>query len=270
MQKHTLPTYFVSHGGGPWPWMQAENGGMYDKLAASLQDIRARVKVPLQAILMVSGHWEADRYLLSSAANPGMLYDYFGFPPHTYEIQYRAPGHPQLAANIASMLVKAGFDAGTDLQRGFDHGTFSVMQVMHPEADVPVVQLSINTNYDPGQHIGVGRVLAPLRDQGVLIVGSGLSYHNLRQMRSQAGVEASAAFDEWLQETLLDSDPQERHERLLRWSEAPSARAAHPREDHLLPLMVAVGATWSEPARMIYQQSDFMGGISVSSYCFGS
>jgi len=103
-----------------------------------------------------------------------------------------------------------------------------------------------------------------------LIVGSGLSYHNLRQMRSQAGVEAIAAFDEWLQETLLDSDPQERHERLLRWSEAPSARAAHPREDHLLPLMVAVGAAWSEPARMIYQQSDFMGGISVSSYCFGS
>lgn len=226
--------------------------------------------MPLQAILMVTGHWEADRYMLSSAAKPGMLYDYFGFPSHTYEIQYKAPGYPELAASIASMLVEGGLDAGLDSQRGFDHGTFSVMQVIQPEADVPVVQLSLNTNYDPGQHIEVGRVLAPLRDQGVLIVGSGLSYHNLRQMRSQAGVEASAAFDKWLQATLLDSDPQERHERLLRWSQAPSARVAHPREDHLLPLMVAVGAAWSEPASMIYHQADFMGGIAVSSYSFGS
>jgi aromatic ring-opening dioxygenase catalytic subunit (LigB family) len=270
MTPARLPTYFLSHGGGPWPWMKAERGATYDRLEASLHELRGELGKAPRAVLMVSGHWEADRFLLSSAAHPPMEYDYYGFPEHTYHIRYDAPGAPALAETVRAMLERGGVVAGLDPQRGFDHGTFTLMHTIYPEADLPLLQLSLKAGYDPAEHIKVGGLLAPLRDDGVLIIGSGLSYHDLRGLRGGAGTQASATFDRWLNATLVESSPDERRRRLLHWSAAPAARAAHPREDHLIPLMVAVGAAGDEAGARIYHQSDFMGAITVSSYRFGA
>ncbi|WP_229455361.1 class III extradiol ring-cleavage dioxygenase [Massilia sp. KIM] len=265
----TLPTYFVSHGGGPWPWMKEQVGPAYDKLAASLAALRLDAGDTVRAVLVVTSHWEAPRFLLSSGSAPGMIYDYGGFPPHTYQIRYPAPGEPALAARAAALLREAGFDADLDPERGFDHGTFSMLYPVYPEATMPVVQMSLRRDLDPAAHIAAGRALRALRDEGVLIIGSGLSYHNLRQF-GPGGAEASRAFDGWLQHSLLELPPAEREQALLRWDAAPAARAAHPREEHLIPLMVALGAAEDEAAACVYHEDDFFGSLSVSSFRFGA
>jgi len=264
-----LPTYFVSHGGGPWPWMKEQYGPAYAQLEASLVDIRRQVGQRPKAVLVVTSHWETDGFMVSSGAAPGMIYDYGGFPPHTYRIQYPAPGQPQLAGRVAALLSDAGHPAGLDAARGFDHGTFSMLAPVYPEADMPVVQLSIRHDYDPAVHLAAGRALAPLRDEGVLILGSGLSYHNLRQFGA-GGAQASRAFDDWLQYALLELPPPERRAAMLRWSEAPAARQAHPREDHLAPLWVALGAAEDETAACVYHEDAFFGSLTVSSFRFGA
>jgi len=261
-----LPTYFISHGGGPWPWLDGPFRRQFDRLEASLADIASEVGKP-RAVLMISGHWEADRPTVQSGERPGMVYDYSGFPPHTYSIRYAAPGSPQVAQRVKELLESAGIPAALDPQRGFDHGTFAPLQAMYPEADVPVVQLSLKSGYDPAEHLAIGRALAPLREEGVLIVGSGLSWHNLR-MFGPAAKAPSQAFDSWLHATLASSPP-ERAQRLTEWTDAPSARLAHPEEDHLVPLMVAVGAAEGEPATRVYYEEGFMGGVTASSYRFG-
>ena len=263
-----LPTYFVSHGGGPWPWMKNEMGSAYQKLETALVDMRRQVGVRPTAVLVVTSHWETPQFSVSSSSAPGMIYDYGGFPPHTYQVQYPAPGDPALAGRVAGLLNGAGHPAALDPARGFDHGTFSMLYPVYPEADMPVVQLSLRADLDPLAHIEAGRALAPLRDDGVLIIGSGLSFHNLRQFGA-AGREASHAFDGWLQHTLLELAPGERHAALLRWAEAPMARAAHPREEHLLPLMVALGAAENDNASCVYHEDAFMGSLAVSSFRFG-
>jgi aromatic ring-opening dioxygenase catalytic subunit (LigB family) len=264
-----LPTYFVSHGGGPWPFMKGHYGATYDKLEASLADIRRQVGGRPKAVLVVSGHWEEHEFTVSSGAAPGMIYDYGGFPAHTYQVRYPAPGHPQLAARVAALLVEAGHEAQLDPMRGFDHGTFSMLYPVYPEADVPVVQLSLRHGFDPLVHVAAGRALAPLRDEGVLIIGSGLSFHNLRQF-GPAGRLASHQFDGWLQHVLLALTPAERGAALPHWGAAPYARMAHPREEHLLPLMVALGAAESEQASCVYHEDDFFGSLALSSFRFGA
>jgi len=263
-----LPTYFISHGGGPWPWMADQMATTYGPLAASLRAMPGQLGVTPKAVLVISGHWEEPEFTVMASPQPPMVYDYYGFPPHTYQIQYPAPGAPELAERVRQLIQGVGFAARLDTQRGFDHGTFTPLAVIYPNADVPVLELSMHVGYDPQQHIALGRALAPLRDEGVLILGSGLSYHNLRQFGPAARVP-SAAFDQWLQQTLVTSSPQERIQRLQDWATAPAARAAHPQEDHLLPLMVAVGAAADERARCVYHQDDFFGGITVSSFMFG-
>ncbi len=263
-----LPTYFVSHGGGPWPWMKDQYGPAYAELEASLVDIPRQVGVRPKAVLVVTSHWEADRFMVSSGTQPGMIYDYGGFPPHTYSIRYPAPGEPQLAARVAQLLADAGLASGLDAERGYDHGTFSMLAPVYPEADMPVVQLSIRRDYDPATHLAAGRALAPLRDEGVLIIGSGLSFHNLRQF-GQGGAQSSRAFDGWLQHVLLELSPAERERALLRWDAAPAARQAHPREDHLVPLWVALGAAEQEQAACVYHEEAFFGALTVSSFRFG-
>jgi aromatic ring-opening dioxygenase catalytic subunit (LigB family) len=264
-----LPTYFISHGGGPWPWLDGPFRRMFDELEQSLFDIRRELADAPRAVLAISGHWEEDGFAISSAQQPGMEYDYSGFPPHTYQIKYRAPGSPELAARVQRLLAEGGIGARLDPERGFDHGVFSIMKPLYPGEDIPLVQLSIDRSYDPGLHLRLGRLLAPLRDEGVLIIGSGLSYHNLREMRGDDGAEPSRQFDAWLQETLAAA-PAERIERLVRWEQAPMARAAHPQEDHLIPLMAAVGAAEEEPVAVVYHQKDFGGGITASSFRFGA
>jgi aromatic ring-opening dioxygenase catalytic subunit (LigB family) len=270
MMTTRLPTYFISHGGGPWPYLDGPFRRMFDQLEQSLVDIRSELGDAPRAVLVISGHWEEKGFAISSAEQPGMEYDYSGFPPHTYQIKYKAPGSPELAARVQELLAGGGVAARLDPERGYDHGTFSIMKPLYPGEDIPLVQLSIDTGYDPELHLQLGRLLAPLRDEGVLIIGSGLSYHNMRDMRGTQGFEPSRVFDAWLQETLVGSSPQERTGRLVEWEQAPLARSAHPQEDHLIPLMVAVGAAEDEPAAVVYHQTDFSGGITASSFRFGN
>ncbi|NLV56192.1 MAG: dioxygenase [Acidimicrobiales bacterium] len=264
-----LPTYFISHGGGPWPWIKDLMPGDWTPLESSLQAIPSQVGVTPRAVLVVSGHWERPRPTVQGHPRPPMYYDYGGFPEFTYRIQYPAPGSPEVAARVTELLDAAGIANDTDPERGFDHGVFAPLYVMYPDAKVPVLQLSIVEGYDPAAHLAVGRAIAPLRDEGVLIVGSGLSYHNLREF-GPTGAAPSAAFDGWLRETLVESDPAERVRRLLDWEAAPGGRRSHPAEDHLIPLMVAVGAAEADPATQVHHEEDAMGGgIHASSYAFG-
>ncbi|SFU67473.1 DODA-type extradiol aromatic ring-opening family dioxygenase [Pseudoduganella namucuonensis] len=267
MSEHQLPTYFVSHGGGPWPWMLELHGTRYDALKAALEDMPRQLGATPKAVLVVTAHWEASPPRISSGAAPGMIYDYGGFPDYTYRIQYPAPGSPGVAARVQALLAGAGIAAELDAGRGYDHGTFSAMKPIYPEADVPIVQLSLKRGLDAAEHLAMGRALAPLRREGVLIVGSGLSYHNLRQFGA-AGAAASHRFDAWLREAMA-LPPAERTARLLDWERAPAARLAHPREEHLLPLMVALGAAEGDAAANVYHEDDFMGGLAVSSFRFG-
>jgi aromatic ring-opening dioxygenase catalytic subunit (LigB family) len=264
----TLPTYFISHGGGPWPWLKAETPGVYDKLEASLKALPGEMETTPRAILAVSGHWEESDFTVMSSDAPSMLYDYSGFPEHTYHIKYPAPGSPEVARRVLNLLSEAGIPARSDAARGFDHGVFAPLVVAYPEANVPILQLSIKRGYDPEAHLAAGRALAPLRREGVLILGSGLSYHNLRAFGPQAK-GSSHEFDEWLTEAVCGATGEERNRRLSDWSKAPSARVAHPREDHLIPLLVAAGAAEDEPGVRIYHEDSFFGGIAVSSYRLG-
>ena len=268
LSMNPLPTYFVSHGGGPWPFMKNEYGKTYLKLNIALQDIVRQIGTTPKAILLISAPWEEPEFTLMSSSAPGMIYDYKGFPDYTYQISYPAPGSPALAAQVKALLDDAGITARLDDQRGFDHGMYSALYPMYPNADVPVVQLSLKKQLDPETHLALGRALEPLRHEGVLIIGSGLSFHNLR-IFGPNGYGASAAFDAWLQTTLIQSDPAQRNDLLKNWSQAPSAREAHPREEHLLPLMVAVGAAEAEAASCFYHETSFFGWLTVSSFRFG-
>ena len=263
-----LPVYFISHGGGPWSFMDDESRAPYTMLSRELADMPRQVGLTPAAILMISAHWEEPEFTLTANPRPPMIYDYGGFPDYTYRIRYDAPGDPKLAARIKALIEAAGIPARLDTERGFDHGAFTPLNVMYPRADVPVVQLSLKQGLDPVTHLALGRALSPLRDEGVLIVGSGLTYHNLRQFFSPRGWGPSREFDGWLQAVLLAGDPNERTKLLAGWEAAPAARAAHPREEHLLPLMVAVGAAEFDAADMPYHEENFLGGLTVSNFRF--
>jgi aromatic ring-opening dioxygenase catalytic subunit (LigB family) len=264
-----FPTYFVSHGGGPWPFMKDQFGQMFHQLETSLQDIPRQLGATPKAVLMISGHWEEEDFTVSASPNPPMIYDYSGFPAHTYEVKYSAPGEPELAMRVQLLIQGAGHSVHLDPNRGFDHGTFTVMYPMYPQAQIPVVQLSLKQGYDPKLHLEVGRALAPLRKEGVLIIGSGLSYHNLSNFGPNAA-SVSRQFDDWLQQTLVQSEPTQRVEQLIHWAKAPAARLAHPQEDHLLPLMVAVGAAQNEPGVCVYHDENLFGSVVSSSFRFGN
>ncbi len=261
-----LPTYFISHGGGPWPWLP-DMRAMLRSLEVSLAAMPSQIGGAPKAVLMISGHWEGPDFAVMASPRPPMVYDYYGFPPETYKIVYPAPGAPELAERTAGLLRGAGLATHLDSRQGYDHGTFAPMAVMFPKADVPTFQVSLNANYDPQAHWALGRALAPLREEGVLIVGSGLSYHNLRLFGPGARVP-STAFDGWLGETLAAA-PEARREKLMAWEEAPYARTCHPQEDHFVPIFAALGAAEGEKATRVYHDENVFGGVTASSYRFG-
>ena len=262
-----LPTYFISHGGGPWPYMPDMRRQMR-LLEESLADMPRQIVSTPRAVLVISGHWEEAEFTVMSSPNPPMIYDYSGFPPHTYSVIYAASGAPAVARRVQDLIAAGGQTAQLDAERGFDHGTFAPLVVMYPEAQVPVLQLSLKRGLDPKEHIAIGQALAPLRHEGVLIVGSGLSYHNLRMFGPQAEVP-SKAFDQWLQATLAAA-PAQRASLLTAWETAPAARKCHPREEHLLPLMVALGAAYDDTATCVYHEDGIFGGVTASSFRFDS
>lgn len=234
---------FVSHGGGPLPLL---GDAAHQRMVSCLKGISADMSRP-EAIVVVSAHWEAEVPTVTASAAPSLIYDYYGFPSASYEVLYPCPGHTALASAVQGMLLESGINAELDERRGLDHGVFVPLKIMYPEADIPCVQLSLSTSLDAGFHIEMGAALSGLADQGVLLMGSGFSFHNIRAFFAEAddeGERLNAAFERWLAETCGNADISEetRAERLRRWTEAPGARFCHPREEHLLPLHVCYGA----------------------------
>lgn len=265
-----LPTYFVPHGGGPCFFMDPPPGGpgTWDRMADFLRSLPGDLPEKPRAILVITGHWETPGLAVTTSAHPGLIFDYFGFPDSTYELTYPAPGDPKLAGQVADLLEEAGFPVLLDAERGFDHGMFIPLKVAFPDAAIPVVELSVRKDLDPAAHIAIGRALAPLRDDGVLILATGMSYHNLRGFfANDPRVEAiSEAFDTWLAKAVCQNQAS-REAALIGWEGAPGARICHPREEHLIPLMVAAGAAGADPALHAY--SDVVLGKKLSGFRFG-
>ena len=262
-----LPTFFIPHGGGPCFFMKWDPPHEWDRMADFLRNLAASVGGKPVAVLVISGHWEQPDFGVTSGARPPLIYDYSGFPPETYEIKYPAPGSPELAEKVQQLLISAKLPSHTDSQRGFDHGVFIPFKLVYPDADIPIVQVSLRSGLDPALHVSAGRALAPLRDEGVLIVASGMSYHNMRGLMSGGALPESDVFDTWLTQAVTNRSWQARNEALIDWRRAPSARQAHPREEHLIPLMVAAGAADEDTGTKIF--NDRVMGATVSAYRFG-
>lgn len=253
------PTLFIPHGGGPCFFMD-DPARRWAGMAAFLRDLPGLLPARPDAILLVSGHWETEGFVFTGSRQPPLIYDYYGFPPHTYELRYDAPGDPDLAARARSLLAGAGMTASVDPERGLDHGVFVPLKVAWPDADVPVVEMSVDRGLDPGLHLAAGRALAPLRDENILIVGSGMSYHNMRGYGDPRSTVPSEAFDRWLV-AAVGSEAAERGRLLSHWADAPAGRQSHPREEHLIPLMVAAGAS-DAAGRQVYGEKVLETAIS--------
>lgn len=265
-----MPGLYIPHGGGPCFFMEPppQDPHVWDGMATYLRGIADALPARPRAILVVSAHWECPVPTVNTGASPGMLFDYYGFPEHTYRLRYPAPGAPALAARVRALLASAGIESAEDGERGYDHGVFVPFLLMFPDADIPVLQLSLQAGLDPAAHLALGRALGPLRDEGVLIVGSGMSYHNLRAFypRDERAIAASLAFDAALT-AALDAAPAARDTALADWKRLPEAVASHPREEHLLPLMVVAGAAGEERGRKTFNDRVF--GKAVSGFQFG-
>lgn len=262
-----LPTLYIPHGGGPCFFMDPPPAypHMWDGLAAYLRGIDSALGVRPKAVLVISGHWEAAEPTFNIAERPGLLFDYYGFPEHTYRLKYPVAGAPALAPRVRDLLADAGFASAVDAKRGLDHGVFVPFLLIYPHADVPILQMSLQKSLDPDLHLRMGKALAPLRKQGVLIVGSGMSYHNLAAMFSGGGADAAVSFDSWLHDSVRD--PSTRDAKLAAWRSAPGGRESHPREEHLIPLMVAAGAADGDVGTRTFSES--IAGKALSGFQFG-
>ena len=265
----TLPTLYISHGGGPcffMDWTSIGPADTWKKMESWLRALPETIAQRPKAIVVISAHWEEEEFTVMSHPHPTMLFDYQGFPKHTYELQYPAEGSPALAKRVQELLAESGIVSKSDSSRGFDHGVFVPFLLIYPNADIPVIQLSLKTGLDPEEHLKMGRALSQLREEGVLMVGSGMSFHNLRAFFGGKDIaKVSADFDEWLTQAVT-SAPEERNRQLQNWSQAPGARISHPREEHLLPLMVVAGAARAGLGQRIF--NDRIMGATTSAYRF--
>ena len=214
-------------------------------MVSCLKRIASSIPRP-DALLVASAHWEERVPTITAGKSPSLIYDYYGFPEESYHIQYPCVGDPSLAGEVHELLGSAGIEARLDETRGFDHGLFVPLKIMYPDANIPCVQLSLVGSLDPAAHVDMGRALSSLSAKNVLLIGSGFSFHNIREFFAPDTTESrglNRAFEAWLAETCGSADlsEQERVQRLVRWSDAPGARYCHPREEHLLPLHVCYG-----------------------------
>ena len=263
-----MPTWFIPHGGGPCFFMDWNPPHAWDRMADFLKGLASTLPAQPRAIVMVSAHWLETTVSVTGAEQPELIYDYSGFPPHTYELTYPAAGAPDLAQEVVQILEKAQIPATVDARRGFDHGMFIPMLLLFPNGDIPVIQLSLNSNLDPQTHLKLGQALEDLRDDGVLIIGSGMSFHNMRGYGDPRFGPISDQFDEWLTQA-VEAPLAQRSAALLNWAQAPSARLCHPprQEEHLLPLMVAAGAAPGDQGRKVF--SDRVMETTLSAFVFG-
>jgi 4,5-DOPA dioxygenase extradiol len=258
----TLPALYISHGS---PMTALQPGLVRERLA----ELAADLPRP-QAIVIATAHWLSPQPRVGSAAQPGTVHDFFGFPAALYDIRYPAPGAPALADRVLQLLAKADLQPALDPSQGLDHGAWVPLRLLYPGADIPVVPLSIQPGRDPAHHLAVGRALAPLRDEGVLVIGSGSITHNLGDLRMGYGAEREAPyvrpFIAWVEERLADGDG----DALLDYRrQAPFAQRAHPTDEHLLPLFVALGAAGPQPAAQRIDAGIDHGILAMDIYRFG-
>ena len=251
MTENKAQIVYFSHGGGPLPILGDPGHQQMVEFMTALPD---QLRKP-DVILVISAHWEENEATLLGASNPPLFYDYYGFPQQAYEISYPAPGYPELAQKIASLLEQNNIPCSIEKERGFDHGVFIPLKLIYPEADIPVVQLSLLRGLDAVAHIALGNVLSELLTENILIIGSGFSFHNQSAFfgsKPGAPDPANDAFQDWLVETCTSSlSQEEREKRLIAWEKAPAARYCHPREEHLLPLHVCAGMA-NAPAKVVF------------------
>ena len=262
--NHKATALFIPHGGGPLPLLDES---LYPNMNQFLRDIPGKIEKP-DAIIIISAHWEESTVSITANPKPSMLYDYYGFPPESYELQYPAPGEPELAKRVAKILSSQGIDSRLDHERGFDHGVFIPLLMMYPDADIPCIQISLSSSLDAAFHLELGKALAPLKNDNLLILGSGYSFHNMAVMINSKGNlpnEKNRQFEAWLSQTCSDPalNEEDREQRLSHWEQAPHARYCHPREEHLLPLQVCYGFAGSH-AQTVFQGFD--SGFHTSGY----
>lgn len=262
-----FPTVFINHGGGPLPLM-----GRQPDLVKNMQHVVQHLlpETPPSAIVVLSAHFEADPVTITSSKNPSLYFDYYGFPNETYAYEYPAPGDPDLAQHIQNLLGERDIGSILDEKRGWDHGVFVPLMLMYPSANIPVIQVSLDASLDATKNIEIGKALTTLRDDNILILGSGYTFHNMEALfnPSPNTIHASRDFNQWLKSVILLPDqskdetpvkerlPGLHHQRmkeLQHWEKAPGARISHPREEHLLPLfMVAAAAGETATPKLIY------------------
>ncbi|MFT6625215.1 MAG: aromatic ring-opening dioxygenase catalytic subunit (LigB family) [Cycloclasticus sp.] len=269
MNQDLYPSIYIPHGGGPCFFMDWTRGpaNTWDNMAQWLGLLHLSLPQKPSAIVIFSAHWEAEVVRINSHPAPELIYDYYGFPEHTYRLSYPAPGSPELAKRIQTLFTAANISSELDPTHGFDHGTFVPLKVMFPEADIPVVQVSLHASLDPQLHLKMGAALQTLREDNILILGSGMSFHNMQiLMQGSDPQNHSGQFDSWLNQACT-ATPKETNQQLSEWQTAPSALACHPREEHLIPLMVAAGAAGNDAGKNIF--TDQVMGATVSAYQFG-
>jgi 4,5-DOPA dioxygenase extradiol len=256
-----LPTLFLSHG-SPMNAVEPGVAGLgWKELGRSLPRPRS--------ILIASAHWETSEPMLTGNLKPDTIHDFGGFPAELYQLRYPAPGAPELAARAVALLKDAGIEAGIDARRGLDHGAWVPLRYIYPDADIPVVQLSLQPELGAAHHYRLGQALSPLADEGVLVIGSGHTTHNLRDWMAQRGQPEPLAyarkFAGWVGERLAANDVP----LLLYWRDkAPDAQRAHPSEEHFLPLFIALGAAGSEPKAELIIEGFEGPALSLDSYLF--
>jgi 4,5-DOPA dioxygenase extradiol len=253
----TLPTVFLSHGSPMHAIQPGAVRGVWESLARDLPRPKA--------ILIASAHWETNIAGFTGSPTPETIHDFYGFPKPLFDIQYPASGAPEVALKASQLLEKANIQAAIDPRRGLDHGAWSPLLYMYPKADIPVVQVSVQTALGPKHHLDVGRALAPLSDEGVLIFGSGHLTHNLRERRDGPPPAYVAEFQDWVKQRigLHDLDELADYRRL-----SPAGARAHPTDEHFLPLFIALGA--ARPGyvpKRLYDGID-LGALAMDAYRF--
>mgnify|MGYP001157868840 FL=1 len=242
---------YVSHGGGPLP-LFGDPG--HAKMIDFMRGLSGKIGKP-DAILVFSAHWEESVPTILGTANPPLLYDYYGFPDEAYSLQYALPGNPELARRIHAMFSDAGIDSKIDTVRGFDHGVFVPLMLMQPEGTIPTIQISLIKGLDPARHIAMGKALKGLLQENILIIGSGFSFHNMRQFSRNAGSIADPKND-LFQDSLIEyctkrTSAKDIEAGLAGWEHIPGARYCHPREEHVLPLHVCFGLA-QKPGTLVF------------------
>jgi aromatic ring-opening dioxygenase catalytic subunit (LigB family) len=263
-----FPTLFIPHGAGPCFFMDWDPPDAWTRMAAFLKSIASTLPAVPKAIVVVSAHWQEAGFEVTNHPQPSLIYDYFGFPEHTYHLDYSAPGEPALAQRVKSLLQAADLPSQAQAERGWDHGVFIPLRLMFPQANVPVVQLSLQQGLNPQAHLAAGRALQALRTEEVLLVGSGMSFHHMRGYGDPRFGPISDEFDAWLTQAVALPEPQ-RNEALRNWAQAPMARLCHPprAEEHFLPLMVMAGAAGPDAGQRVF--SDRVMETTLSAFRFG-